>query len=303
MSNDFQMVCPGDPEIRHSQVNVRGGFLHIARIGHGQPLVLLHGWPEFWFTWEPVMLRLAEHFDVIAPDLRGFGDSSKPNGAFGAAEHAADLIAVLDELGLQRVGLVSHDVGGAVAQAMAKSSPERLEGLFFFDFMHPGIGDRFFALDRFMNTWYMFFQQTSLAASLVGATPGSAALYIAHFLQDWSHQKDAFDDVLEDFVENFRKPGNLEGGFAYYKAAMPPRTNPPNGVLPPPPAPVHIPTCVRWSEHDKLFDYAWTDNLGKSFPNLDLQMFKGVGHFPHRENPAMAAHYISDFFSALEKRS
>ena len=291
---------PGDPSIQHSAIPVSDGLIHVARVGQGRPLLLLHGWPEFWFTWEPVMLRLADRFDVIAPDLRGFGDSSKPDGPFGAAQHAADLFAVLDQLGLEQVSLVSHDLGGAVAQAMAQVSPERLRGLFFFDFMHPGIGPRFFTPDRFQDTWYMFFNQLPLASNLAGATQDSVRQYITYFLRDWAHRKNAFDDVFEIFVENFAKPGNLEGGFAYYKAAIPPRTNPQHGGSPPPPPPVHIPTCVRWSEHDKLFPYAWTDTLADFFPNLDLGMFEGVGHFPHREDPAMAARYIRDFFLSQE---
>lgn len=64
----------------HMTLAINNATFHAARIGHGHPLLLLHGWPEFWLTWEPVMLRLAEHYDLIAPDLRGFGDSDKPEG-------------------------------------------------------------------------------------------------------------------------------------------------------------------------------------------------------------------------------
>ncbi len=73
----------GDERIHHSTVDVNGAKLHVARLGSGPPLLLLHGWPEFWLTWEPVMLRLADRFELIVPDLRGFGDSDKPLGPFG----------------------------------------------------------------------------------------------------------------------------------------------------------------------------------------------------------------------------
>ena len=126
----------------HCQVEARGARFHVAMTGDGPPLLLLHGWPEFWLTWEPVMRRLADRFTLVAPDLRGFGASSKPEGAWGPADHAADLLALLDALGLARVGVVGHDVGGAVMQALARAAPERLSGLFFFDFVHPGIGAR-----------------------------------------------------------------------------------------------------------------------------------------------------------------
>ncbi|WP_160049172.1 alpha/beta fold hydrolase, partial [Raoultella sp. 18083] len=72
--------------IEHLTVRVNGADLHVARCGTGSPLLLLHGWPEFWLTWEPVMARLRERHTLIAPDLRGFGDSDKPEGAFGPPE-------------------------------------------------------------------------------------------------------------------------------------------------------------------------------------------------------------------------
>ena len=71
--------------------------------GSGKPLLLLHGWPEFWLTWEPVMTRLADRFSLIAPDLRGFGDSDKPDGPTGPDQHTSDMLALMDALGIERV--------------------------------------------------------------------------------------------------------------------------------------------------------------------------------------------------------
>src|ERR1700743_3588541 len=79
--------------IEHATVRANGAAFHVARTGTGRPLLLLHGWPEFWLTWEPVMTRLADRFTLIAPDLRGFGESSKPDGAYGPDRHASDMLA------------------------------------------------------------------------------------------------------------------------------------------------------------------------------------------------------------------
>ena len=77
--------------IEHATVRANGATFHVARTGQGEsalkPLLLLHGWPEFWLTWEPVMTRLAGRYSLIAPDLRGFGDSDKPDGAYGPDQH------------------------------------------------------------------------------------------------------------------------------------------------------------------------------------------------------------------------
>src|ERR1700745_4122494 len=207
--------------MRHQALRVNGASLHIAELGEGAPLLLLHGWPEFWLTWEPVMLRLSKRYRLVAPDLGGFGDSNKPRGPCGAADLAADMLALLDALGIRQAGIVGHDVGGAAMQPLARKAPERVAGLFFFDFVYPGIGPRMGAPDRLNEIWYQSFNQRDMAPALVGASRATCQAYIGHFLRPGSHRKDAFDDVMDAFVSNFMKPGNLEGGFAHYQASHP----------------------------------------------------------------------------------
>ena len=150
-----------------------GIVLHCAATGRGRPLVLLHGWPEFWLTWAPCMRRLADRFRLLAPDLRGFGDSEKPTPGpardVGPEAHAADLIALLDRLEIGRVGIVAHDVGAVVAQVLARQHPERIAGLFFFNCPYPGIGRRWAEAGHLIEIWYQSFHQMPWAAALVGA--------------------------------------------------------------------------------------------------------------------------------------
>jgi pimeloyl-ACP methyl ester carboxylesterase len=244
------------------------------------------------------MLRLSKRYRLVAPDLRGFGDSDKPDGPFGAADHAADMLALLDALGIRQAGIVGHDVGGAAMQPLARKAPERVAGLFFFDFVYPGIGPRMAAPDRLNEIWYQSFNQTEMAPALVGASRLTCETYISYFLRHWSYRKNAFDDVLPHFTENFLKPGNLAGGFAHYRATHAGRIAMMKGEAQALPR-ITAPTCVRWAEHDPLFPYAWTDRLGETFANLDLAPFPDVGHFPHREDPDRAAGEISGFFDRL----
>jgi pimeloyl-ACP methyl ester carboxylesterase len=286
--------------IAHSFVSVNGARIHLARVGRGHPLLLLHGWPEIWLTWEPVMLRLADRFELIAPDLRGFGTSDKPDGLFGPSEQAADLAALINALHVGPVGLVAHDIAAGAAQVLARRSPELLIGLFFFDLFYPGIGGRIAAPERLPNLWHWFFHQTDLAVEVIGASPEGIRIYITSLLRQWSHRKDAFDDVLEEFVEAYQAPGNLAGGFAHYRAVAEERMATMAGTAPSP-AVINLPTCVRWPEHDPLLDYGWIDRLPEFFADLDLALFEGVGHYPHRELPDRAAMEIAGFFSSLEK--
>jgi pimeloyl-ACP methyl ester carboxylesterase len=287
--------------MEHLRIDANGAAFHVARTGRGRPLLLLHGWPEFWLTWERVMTRLADRFLLIAPDLRGFGDSDKPQGAFGPSDHAADMLALLDALAIGEAGVVGHDVGGAVMQPLARRAPDRLAGLFFFDFVYPGIGPRMAAPDRLNEIWYQSFHQMAMAPALVGATRETCRIYIGHFLRHWAHRKDAFDDVLDAFTDNFLKPGNLAGGFAHYQASHAGRVAMLKGEAPSLP-PIATPTCVRWAEHDPLFPYEWTDRLGETFGDLDLARFPDVGHFPHREDPDRAAGEIAAFFTRVPWR-
>ena len=104
--------------------------------------------------------------------------------------------------------------------------------------------------------------------------------------------------MLEAFTDNFFKAGNLAGGFAHYRASHAGRIKMMKGeVLRL--APIGVPTCIRWAEHDPLFPYAWTDRLSETFANLDLAMFPAVGHFPHREDPDRAAAEIAGFFERI----
>ena len=287
--------------MQHKVLSANGASFHLVEMGEGAPLLLLHGWPEFWLTWEPVMVRLAGSHRVIAPDLRGFGDSDKPVGPFGAENHAADMLALLDALEIGRAGIVGHDVGGAAMQAIARRDPERVAGLFFFDFVYPGIGSRMGAPDRLNEIWYQSFNQMDMAPMLVGASQQTCQTFISHFLRHWSHRKSAFDDVLPAFTENFLKPGNLVGGFAHYRATHAGRIAMMKDEAPNLPR-ITAPACVRWAEHDPLFPYAWTDRLEETFADLDLALFPNVGHFPHREDPDRAAAEISAFFDRISWR-
>ena len=109
--------------IEHSHADANRARFHVASTGAGSVLLLLHGWPEFWLTWRPVMDRLGGRFRLVAPDLRGFGDSNKPPDAFGPARHAADMAALIEAMHLALVGVVGHDVRASVAQERSPTRP------------------------------------------------------------------------------------------------------------------------------------------------------------------------------------
>jgi pimeloyl-ACP methyl ester carboxylesterase len=286
-------------EWNHRHVDANDITLHYVRHGEGHPLMLLHGWPEFWYVWRKNLPVLAERFDVVAPDLRGFGDSGKPGDPPEdlLGNFVEDLRALADSLGLERFGVVSHDVGAYVAQGFARRYPERLSGLFFFNCPYPGIGRRWADAESINEIWYQTFNQQPWAASLVGENRKTCETYFRHFLDHWAHEPGLFDEDLHLWVDNFMKPGNLQGGFDWYISTNKSRLDLiRNG---PPQLPkIETPTRVRWGESDPILKVRWADRLGDYFSDLDFAPMPEAGHFAHYERPDLANREILDFFQA-----
>jgi pimeloyl-ACP methyl ester carboxylesterase len=123
--------------VEHRFVRAGAIRMHVAEAGSGEPIVLLHGWPQHWYCWRRVIPRLAERHRVLCPDLRGFGWSDAPASSYAKQELAGDVLALLDALELDRVRLVGHDWGGFVAFLAALRAPERFSGLVAFSIIHP----------------------------------------------------------------------------------------------------------------------------------------------------------------------
>ena len=248
------------------------------------------------------MSRLAGEYDLVAPDFRGFGDSQKTSStpARDATPDAlaTDILALADALGLERFGLVAHDVGAFVAQVIARRAPERIAGLFFFNCAYPGIGARWVEPNHLLETWYQFFHQMPWAADLVGSSREACRTYLQNFLRHWSCRKDAFDSDLEAWVDNFMKPGNLQGGFNWYLSNHASRMAVIEGRATPPP-PIGIPTRVFWGEHDPVLKRSWTDRLPEFFTDLELGFAPDAAHFVHYETPDRASEEIRRFFHRI----
>jgi pimeloyl-ACP methyl ester carboxylesterase len=122
--------------VRHRFLDVRGERIHVAEAGDGPPLLLLHGWPQHWYCWHRVVPRLRD-FSLVMPDMRGFGWSSVPASGYDKENLADDALALLDTLGLERVGVVGHDWGGWTGFLMGLRAPERVAALLAVSVVHP----------------------------------------------------------------------------------------------------------------------------------------------------------------------
>jgi pimeloyl-ACP methyl ester carboxylesterase len=268
----------------HEYVTVNGVKLHYVRQGAGEPLLLIHGWPGFWYEWHKNIGPLSKHFDVIAPDMRGYAYSDKPDLppeiGYTDTAYAEDIKAFIDYFHFDKVRIVSHDFGAIWVQKFAKTYPDRLHKLMLFDPPYPGIGARWFEMPHVFNTWYQIFHQQPWAEDVVGATKQATKTYIGHFLSAWSAKKDLWtEDELEAYADAYSQPGALRGGFNCYRAALR------GGAFTGGPAPITTPTTVLWGDSDSILPFAWSDKLGETFADMRLKKIEGVGHFMMREDP------------------
>lgn len=288
----------------HNYAQVNEIKLHYVRSGSGFPLFLIHGWPEYWRAWRKNIPGLADSFDVIVPDLGGFGKSERPavsaTEGYGVEDHFEDLMGLVEALGIDEFGFVSHDLGAYVGQKIAREQPERVRGLFFFDCPYPGIGKRWRDPEHIGEIWYQSFNQQPWAADLVGASRETCRLYIEHFLTHWAGDPEAFDEVdREAWIDTFSEPGNLQGGFDWYVAAAENRKQLMREGAPSM-DPIEVPTRILWGELDPIVKSEWADRLDEYFADYELDTVSDAGHFVHYERPELANEAIESFFADLE---
>jgi pimeloyl-ACP methyl ester carboxylesterase len=192
--------------------------LHYVRAGAGDPVVLLHGWPETWYQWRHVIPTLAERYTVIAPDLRGLGDSSRPATGYDKRTIAADIRALVRELGFERIFLVGHDWGGPVAYAYAAAHPAEVRRLVILDVAIPGAGlEEIPQAGPRGGIWHISFHGVrDLPEALIS---GRERTYLSWFYRNAAYDPTAVDEAaIDEYVRCYGSPGGLRAGFEYYRA-------------------------------------------------------------------------------------
>jgi pimeloyl-ACP methyl ester carboxylesterase len=198
---------------RFAEVN--GTRLHYLTAGKGDPILLLHGYAQTSHMWRPLISELAKSHLVIAPDLRGFGQSAKPDGGYDKKSMAQDVHALASSLGHKRVGVVGHDIGLMVAYAYAAQYPTEVERIVLMDAFLPGVGDW---LNVFLlgDKWHFhFYGKTPLAL-----VAGRERIYLEHFWNDFA--ADPAHSVSEAdrqfYAAAYAQPGGMKAGFEVFRA-------------------------------------------------------------------------------------
>jgi pimeloyl-ACP methyl ester carboxylesterase len=200
---------------------INGFRMHYVTAGSGYPLVLLHGWPQSWYEWRHVIPALAEHYTVIAPDLRGLGDSEKPMSGYDKRTLATDVRELLTQLGHDKVGVIGHDMGGAVAYYLANDNRDLVERLFEID-MIPGLPGDSIPIPMALMINHVFFHggNPDWATSLVTKDVNG---YLRRFLTtlDYNYSPRVFsDEDIAEYVRVNSLPGSIRAGFQYYATML-----------------------------------------------------------------------------------
>ena len=197
----------------HHMASVNGIQMHYVVGGQGDPIVLLHGWPQTWYEWRHVMPALAKNYTVVVPDLRGFGDSSKPLTGYDG-KTAEDIYQLMTQLGFSQIFLVAHDIGVQTAYSYAAAHPNNVSKLVLMEFPFPGFLPP--ALGGNEPWWFAFHQVPDLPEALV---KGNEREYISWFLKGLAYNPSAItEEDIDVFTNHISAPGAMRAGFEYYRA-------------------------------------------------------------------------------------
>ncbi len=268
--------------------------LHAVAAGPpgGPAVILLHGFPEFWYGWHRQIEPLAAAgFRVIVPDQRGYNLSSKPSGVadYSLTALVSDVIAIADQLGQEKILLAGHDWGAAVAWGAALLHPRRVAKLAILNVPHPAVMRRYLTNNRrqLRRSWYIFFFQLPyfpeafLSAS--NFRKGIASLA-------GSSRPGTFSpDDLAQYRAAWSQPGALTGMINWYRALFRTRARFPDKT-------VRVPTRILWGERDDFLLAEMAHESLRYCTNAELFTFANATHWLQHEEPARVSELLIDFF-------
>ncbi len=301
-------------------IRTNGVRLHCAVEGEGPLVILLHGFPECWYSWRHQIAALAPHYRVVAPDLRGYNESEKPAGvaAYAMPELIADVDGLIRAFGAREAAIVGHDWGGGVAWYFAMERPAMTRRLAILNCPHPAILMQHLRRNprQLARSWYMFFFQIPwLPEFLLGL--GHARL-IGRALRTSTVRPDALsEDDIQRLRDAAMHSGALRSALGYYRAAF---RDPANAALLPeavrrflygdrplPPArrtladwpTIAAPTLLIWGEQDIALGTELTAGMDPLFAGpFEVRYIRDAGHWVQQEQPEVVNRWLLEFLAA-----
>lgn len=263
--------------------------LHWIEAGTGAPVVLLHGFPEFGYAWRHQLPALAAAgFRAVAPDMRGYNLSDRPEGvrAYAIERLVGDVVGLVRALGAERVHLVGHDWGGVVAWYVAMLHPEIVDRLVIINAPHPGVFRREIVKpDQFLRSWYVYFFQLPAVPEWAIRRRDFGVLKRI-FRYDPVHPGAFTEEDIRRYKEAAGRPGALTAMLNYYRAFRFPR---------PKPRPIRAPTLLIWGVQDQALSIRNTEGLEEWVPDLRIERIEDSSHWVMSDVPERAGELIAGF--------
>lgn len=273
--------------MRHRHVQTNGITLHCVESGEGPLVLLLHGFPEFWYGWRRQIPGLVDRgFRVVAPDLRGYGLSDRPQGVqpYRIAHLVRDVAGLIASLGEREAVVVGHDWGGIVGWYTAMLQPEVVRRLIVLNAPHPAAYARELRAmsSQVWRSWYAGFHQLPWLPEAVWLAGDLALLR-----RVVAHGPAVSPEEREAYAEAYSSPGAMTAALNYYRAAF--RHRPPKVM------PIQAPTLLIWGERDPYLVTELTEGLDRWVADLRVQLLPHAGHWVQHEEPERVTDLIAEF--------
>ena len=295
MKRDSGLEAALNSDLRHEWANLGDVRLHYVTGGQGPTIVLLHGWPQTWYMWRDVLPGLMQRYRVIAVDMRGLGDSSRPATGYDTRTVAQDIWRLMNDVLDERCfHVVAHDWGGPVAYALAALHRQAVMSMAIFDAPVPGDGSVLTAMGR----WHFGFHgESDLPEALI---EGREDIYLRHMFSKGGSRPDAIsEEAQREYIRAYSQPGAMRAGFNYYREmtrnARDNKAFIAQGKL-------QMPILV-YGGGNKIVGRAMyaVDSWQRVATNVRGGVAEGCGHWIPEERPAWVVERLMEFFTDVDE--
>ena len=277
---------------QHEYIVSNGIRLHCVTQGEGPLMLMLHGFPELWYSWRHQIPEFAKDYKVVALDLRGYNDSDKPSeqSAYVMSELIKDVEGVIQGLGYDRCVFVGHDWGGAIAWCFAYAYPEMVERLIVMNIPHPAkFAEGLRTPQQLMRSWYTFFFQVPVLPELVLQAFDYEA--IGNALIGMAVDKSTFTPTdIEAYKDAAAKRGALTAMLNYYRNAFTSFQQQDWSLL-------DVPTLMIWGEEDAALGKELTYGTQEFVRDFQIRYIPNCSHWVQQEKPELVNQYMREFLA------
>ncbi|XP_078658495.1 epoxide hydrolase 4-like [Branchiostoma floridae x Branchiostoma belcheri] len=299
--------CLDDPDLgTHGYVRLKTSGLRFHYVAAGEPqkplMLCLHGFPECWYSWRHQLKEFRNSYRVVAPDLRGYGETESPQPSgyrgwpnFSMAHLTNDVRELIEALGYSSCTLVAHDWGGAVAWDFTINNPDLVDKLIVMNIPHPAMFEKYLSthFSQFRKSWYMFFFQLPWLPEILCRSFDFEMITDAFQGKEMGCRRSGAitDQDLEALKYTFARPGtSITGGINYYRAAF--KTLPPRSYKG---TKVQCPTLLIWGDQDGALEVGLTEGTDRFVPDFTLKLVPGASHWVQQDQPEVVNGHMKEW--------